>query len=369
MKEPASERIFGLDLMRAVAILMVLCSHVLWIYPNHKNFFTSAFEVFGLWGVEIFFVLSGFLIGGILYKKFIHVSFGWNEMVGFLKRRWFRTLPNYYLVLVLNVIISIGIGYETRELWKYFFFLQNFNSKMLAFFPESWSLSVEEFTYLFLAIGLFVFGLLRTNDKSKKFFKIVFFIWVVSLFLKVFYHFNLSKADMNYWNLNLKSVVIYRIDAILFGVLMYWISEKFKEQWQKLKYNCLFIGIGLSFFIFAGISFFKIYIAAYPFFWNVFYLPLNTLAFALFLPFLSQLVSVNFSLFKKIIVFISKISYSIYLLHYCIVLQLLKFYIDTSNFSLFQLHLFTMFYLFVTFLLSFLLYKYFEKPIMDLRDK
>ena len=57
-------------------------------------------------GVELFFVLSGFLIGGILIKTFQKDnSFGIKTISNFWIRRWFRTLPNYDLILILNIIV------------------------------------------------------------------------------------------------------------------------------------------------------------------------------------------------------------------------------------------------------------------------
>jgi peptidoglycan/LPS O-acetylase OafA/YrhL len=72
---------------------------------------------------------------------------------------------------------------------------------------------------------------------------------------------------------------------------------------------------------------------------------------------------------RKPVELISEISYSIYLLHYSIVLYLMKHFIDTSTFSLMQLHLFTLLYISTTLFLSYLLYQCFERPMTKLRDK
>jgi peptidoglycan/LPS O-acetylase OafA/YrhL len=143
-------RIFGLDLMRTIAILMVLSGHCLWIYPQDDSLFHQLLQLFGFFGVEIFFVLSGFLIGKILYHLYLKDDFSLATVFYFLKRRWFRTFPNYYLVLLINILIAGFIGQETPKLWRYFFFLQNFKITMLPFFTESWSLSIEEFAYIVL---------------------------------------------------------------------------------------------------------------------------------------------------------------------------------------------------------------------------
>ena len=105
-----------------------------------------------------------------------------------------------------------------------------------------------------------------------------------------------------------------------------------------------------------------------PFFWNVLYLPITSIAFAFFLPFFSEWKTYTNAVFYPIEL-ISKISYSIYLLHYSVILLLLKTYFDTSQMSDFERHFFTLIYLLITFFLSFVLYRFYEKPIMNWRDK
>ena len=88
------KRIFGLDVMRAVAILLVVFSHVLWIVPDAKGIIPDLLSLAGVIGVEIFFVLSGFLIGRIVIKMFLQEDFNFRKVMYFWIRRWFRTLPN-----------------------------------------------------------------------------------------------------------------------------------------------------------------------------------------------------------------------------------------------------------------------------------
>ena len=137
-----AKRIFGLDLMRAVAILFVVFSHALWIVPELPGLPGELLRLMGVLGVEIFFVLSGFLIGRILLNQF-SVAYNKAKLQYFWVRRWFRTLPNYYLILLLNIAILFYIGRELPDsLWQYFFFLQNAFSAMDIFFTESWSLPI-----------------------------------------------------------------------------------------------------------------------------------------------------------------------------------------------------------------------------------
>jgi len=363
----SQNRIFGIDVLRAVAILMVVSSHVLWIYPKNNDLISKLLEFFGFWGVELFFVLSGFLIGSILYQTYVSNPFTLKSVFRFLKRRAYRTLPNYYFALILNIGITFYIGYSIENIELYFFFLHNFLNKAPAFFPESWSLSVEEFTYIVLPFFLF-FGTSHTvKNKSKRFLNIILLLLFVFFFSKVAFNTLQMISNLTDWNSNLKSVVIYRIDAIIIGVLIAWIRFNFKTIWIKYKVHFAFIGIGIFFFSLFGITSSNLRIEQSPFFWNVVYLPLTSFGFACFFPLFSEW-NVSYFWLKFPIEFISKISYSIYLLHYSIILQLMKYFVDTSVLSSLERHFFTLFYLLVTFLFSYILYRFYEKPIMNLRD-
>ncbi|MBN8566658.1 MAG: acyltransferase [Flavobacteriales bacterium] len=364
------KRIFGLDLMRATAILMVLSSHVLWIYPHSNSYFSQLFQVFGYLGVELFFVLSGFLIGKILYRLYLENDFTLHHVMTFLKRRWLRTLPNYYLVLMLNIFISFLIGYTISDVWKYFFFLHNFLAPMSSFFPESWSLSVEEFAYLLLPFALyFKTKVVQPKNKAN------FFLWVILGLIffffcaKVYYAFTTTNTTLSEWNTGIKAIVVYRLDAILYGVLAAWVAINHTLFWTKIRFISAVLGCLLFGFLFVGVGFFQLTIETFPNFWNIIYLPLTSIMCLLFLPFLSEWKVNHHAFFFKTITFISKISYSIYLLHYSVLLQLLHFYFPSKDMVGFSLHLYTIGYVCLTFVFSFLLYRFFEKPIMDWRDR
>ena len=368
MSKSQTARIFGLDLMRAAAILMVLFGHCLWIYPARQDVLYQSLQLFGFLGVELFFVLSGFLIGNILFKLFTKEAFTTKSALYFLKRRWFRTLPNYFLILVVNVIIAFFIGYKIPEMWRYFFFLQNFNTPMLPFFTESWSLSIEEFAYIALPLVLVFLSLFLKKGKSNIYLLAVISLILASILAKINYSFSTTNTTIDQWNIALKSVVVYRLDSIYIGVFASWLYCNYQELWAKLKYVSSLFGLLIFFFLFFGLPIFGLLIELKSLFWNVIYLPLTSIAVAFFLPYLS-LWQTETSFIQKPIEYISKISYSIYLIHYSLILYLMKSYFDTNLFSKTERLLFTAIYLIIVFLLSALLYRYYEKPMTNLRDK
>ena len=97
-------RIYGLDILRAAAILFVVLLHGCFITPDRIS---EKVGIFLLDGVSIFFVLSRFLIGGILIKILAKEKPNFTTLFGFWKRRWYRTLPNYYLLLFIHIMIAL----------------------------------------------------------------------------------------------------------------------------------------------------------------------------------------------------------------------------------------------------------------------
>lgn len=364
------KRIFGLDVMRASAILMVLFSHLSFIIPMNMGIIRQLTSLFGFLGVEIFFVLSGFLIGKILYEMVVlKEAFLWIDLLRFLKRRWLRTFPNYFLVLFATILIAKTLEYPIVESWKYFFFIQNLATPMPSFFPESWSLSIEEFAYVLLPLFLWMgFKATRFKNKSLLFLWIVLGLVFIFIGTKYWYFLTTNNTTLIQWNVALKAVVLYRLDSIFIGVLFSWLYFNCLKFWKQYKLVCLGIGLLLLLLMFVGVGFFAIQIETYPFFWNVLYLPLTSLAFALFLPFASEW-NRSSALIKTPITFVSKISYAIYLIHYSILFQLMHHFFNPEQYNNSQLFGYACCYLTITFLFSWILYRFYEKPFMGLRGQ
>jgi peptidoglycan/LPS O-acetylase OafA/YrhL len=146
-------RVFGLDLARAVAILLVLVGHdvsAVGDWTGHRA--PMWVSLAGPFGVELFFALSGLLIGGLLLESVARGA-DWAGVGVFLVRRWMRTLPLYYLWLAVLLVVATParLGWHVLH---YATLTQNLWHGMPAddFFAVSWSLTVEEWFYLLFAL-------------------------------------------------------------------------------------------------------------------------------------------------------------------------------------------------------------------------
>jgi peptidoglycan/LPS O-acetylase OafA/YrhL len=150
-------RIGGLDGLRAAAIVSVLCLHAA-IVSTRMPLIVRGPCLYGWAGVDLFFVLSGYLIGGQAFRVDNRMDVG--GIVRFWLRRWFRTLPLYYFILFVYVAILPRFGIPFRDWnWRYLVMLQNYMP--LQDFQQSWSLCIEEQFYLVFPILALIAARLR----------------------------------------------------------------------------------------------------------------------------------------------------------------------------------------------------------------
>lgn len=142
--KPSIQRVSSLDFLRSLAILMVLLAHTVLAYgaPRHL-----AFLQMGGTGVDLFFVLSGWLLGRHLLKE-VKATGGIN-LTRFWCRRWLRTLPAYLAVLAATMVQFRLSNPDSGLPLQYLFFGQNYLE--MPFLHVSWSLCVEEHFYLLVA--------------------------------------------------------------------------------------------------------------------------------------------------------------------------------------------------------------------------
>ncbi|MBK7966574.1 MAG: acyltransferase [Bacteroidetes bacterium] len=353
-----SERIFGLDLFRSIAIILVVLTHgvaILELAGLEKFPFIKMID-----GVDLFFVLSGYLIGGILIKQATAAEqFKVKDLIHFWKRRWFRTLPNYYLVLGLNfIVVYYGIINENIENfnWKFLLFLQNFSSPFTGFFWESWSLSVEEWFYIFIPIIFLILLKIYNVKKAFLFSSLILFIFSLSYRL---YH--LDPTIDNFWyDVRFRKIVLGRFDSLSVGLLAIWVKFYYLELWDKFRIHLFILGIILITFL-----------VNYPSNSNTFYkqiinLSLTPVAAACLLPFAANLKT-NSARIRSFFTEISKISYSMYLVNLALGAEIIMHNFPPKN-SVESILLYLLYWAWVI-VVSKIIYKYYELPIMKLRDR
>ncbi len=146
MQPLTSPRYHGLDTLRALAIALV--------FMNHYRLFVDPDAPFGWlgrigWsGVDLFFGLSGYLIGNQIFAGLRSATFSFKH---FYARRLLRTLPNFYVVLALYYLWpGFRHGSLLLPVWKFLTFTQNMLLTPGTAFSHAWSLCVEEQFYLLL---------------------------------------------------------------------------------------------------------------------------------------------------------------------------------------------------------------------------
>ncbi len=365
------KRIFGLDLLRTLAILLVLVEHGR-ILLNPLLIDTNFFRIFGFWGVELFFVLSGFLIGTILIKDFQN-GYTIKTLLNFWLRRWFRTLPNYYLILtILFIFVYMTSGrilvFEIDYV-RYLIFSQNLFSTHPPFFSEAWSLCIEEWFYFTfpLMIGIIHWILTGKLSFKKKILIAIFLSFSIGLFIRLV----MSQVPNLNWDSEIRKVTIMRMDAILSGVFLAWINYYYGKLLFAIKQHLFIIGVIILFT--TGYYFFShilksnfIINSAYS---NTFYFTVTGIGFSLLIPqFLNMKFDKTKNLLAQMVTHTSKISYSIYLTHNSIVLLILHHF-DYLNVNIITMLQFIAVYVIATFFISYILYKFYEKPFMNLRSK
>ncbi|MBC7541001.1 MAG: acyltransferase [Bacteriovorax sp.] len=302
-----SSRIHPLDVLRAIAIIAVIFYH----FPkSNTQVIWRAFTHFGSLGVDLFFVLSGYLIGGQVFNN-IKSSKIFSIKTFYLKR-FLRTLPSYYFILILNIFI-IGSNFFD---WRYFVFVQNFGG--LYQFTPSWSLCIEEHFYLFFPL---VISFFYQRNKLQYF---PFFVLglIVMGFIWRYSYWKLTRPDLAY----IKNVTqgyeyyfkyifyptIGRLDGIALGTLIAFTKIFNESLWDKLlsKSNYLLI----SGMVLLGILAPLIYLRVGWF--NVFFgFPLISVAFSLILISATSSKSILTKIKIPGITTISLLSYSLYLTH------------------------------------------------------
>lgn len=322
------KKIYQLDSLRGLACLLILFDHSLsQDYIAKKGFgFLGAFI-----GVDIFFVLSGFLISLTLRNELREQ--GCINIKNFFVRRLLRLTPALFVAFILFALpIYIYEGIE--RLWLEFFYLFSYTTvipkmfEVLKFFPQpyyfphAWSLSVEELFYLAFP---FIFVASTTSIKSNYKFIIKLIIFYIFSFLTLPFAFDFLKGGayhnviMHFGQIGIGVVCglsYFNITTITHSRNKQINGNLFMEASNKVR-NFLFILTKNTSLLFAFIYIFFVIVIGSPSSIWLYYggFPLLTLSIAIVLLTIST-DPYRLSLFNsKILQEIGKISYGIYLFH------------------------------------------------------
>ncbi len=322
-----SSRYKGIDLLRAVAIIGVVFFHL----GDPLNINPFQINRFGWMGVDLFFVLSGFLIGGIIINEIMQR----NDMDFklFYKKRFLRIYPLYLFIIFATIIGNTFVVKATEwnptqfinQLGSNMLFLQTFIQFNTFYIPGgTWSLVVEEFFYLFAPILLLLIMKL-TNRNLTYTFWILFVIYISGTVTRLI----VIPDDVNlYFSYMVKP--FSRYDEIVAGILVYIIVRKqwFKQYWNKMLYVGLLLCIAIFIYVRGNHI---ILLEPHRMTAEVFYYPL-ILSFT-FGCILLALYNLKFN--NIIINIVARLSYCIYLIHF--VLE--TYFKDFRDFNPILLHL------------------------------
>jgi peptidoglycan/LPS O-acetylase OafA/YrhL len=307
------KRLRELDFLRGIAILLVLCRHA-----GPLDFTIKM----GWIGVDLFFVLSGFLVSGLLFKEYL--KFGNIKPTLFLIRRGFKIYPIYFLFYIIYLVTKIYNGeFNMRGFISDMTFTQNYVWGFGYAYAASWSLAVEEHFYfgftllLWFALKRQKIILEKTDDARTKFNAIeinILFIFVVCLILRI-----ISNLVLPIQSTKTITMTHLRIDSLLAGVLIshlyYFRFNYLNRLFKSFKYL-------LAFVAFAGLIWTPFIEPSDSFFAKTFGFSFVSISFSIVLVYFLLKRNINQVLDKiftsPIVNIISKIgycSYSIYIIH------------------------------------------------------
>jgi peptidoglycan/LPS O-acetylase OafA/YrhL len=336
-----NSRIPNLDFFRASAILIVIFFHSTQIFLT-ETLPSPLFYYWGKYGVEFFFILSGFLVGGLYYKQKN------QNLLRFWFLRFFRTYPPYLLALALNfggVWLFKRQGFDVGFL----FFIQNFY-KQIPYFLVSWSLCVEEHFYLVFPIIIII------TEQIIKRKALVLIFWIICSLVPTIVRLKFghpNQIQFGYYT----TATWFRYDGIAMGCLLSYLVFRMKLVLRFSSFQNVLILIGIVGMITLNTILYDSF-----FVYSFGYLFLNV-ALLFGLASCYSTASFRISSFKGIQT-IAKMAYSLYLTHALIINFIWK---ATSKFSLpplFKVGLAIV----LIFSVGYLFYIFVEKKTIQLRD-
>jgi peptidoglycan/LPS O-acetylase OafA/YrhL len=344
------------DFLRGIAILSVLIHHIFLLRTlSNQNFFLQKILLFskGGWiGVDLFFVISGFLVSGLMFKEYTgHKKFSASR---FLIRRGFKIYPLYYVGILTGILfchLVLNQPFPPKDLFAELFFVVNYVNSGNPPLGHLWSLSVEEHFYIFLSIFLFIS--IKLEKLSFTLFLNTYILFALTGF--IFRTINFHEYDGIWWKVFPLSH--HRFDSLFFGVLLsyvYWFKREFLTF--TINYSGLIFTISICVISLNFLPVISLNIK------SIFLLGINPICFGAIMIILLENKKFDSRKWISPIVPVGRYSYSIYIFHGIIITFVKKELFDqpflyyTLSFSL-------------SILIGIILSKLIEIPFLKIRDK
>lgn len=213
-------RSLTLDSVRGIAILLAMGWHL------QTQTGIAALDLiqwpqvqFGWIGVDLFFVLSGFLVGRLILLELNDA--GTFDYRRFLIRRIFRLWPVLYLYIFAQLVV--GNKPASEFFWQVLFHVQNYFHTPL---KVLWSLAVEE--HFYLAVGLILPWLARRGTDKQTYAAGLLGVILLSPVVRI------AGVEAGYSNLDLQTFTHFRVDGLAAGVLLALVSLEWPEKFAKI---------------------------------------------------------------------------------------------------------------------------------------
>jgi peptidoglycan/LPS O-acetylase OafA/YrhL len=237
-------RFHQIDILRAIAVILVLGRHMT-PCPSEVNLvlhhITSIWRQGGWIGVDVFFVLSGFLVSGLLFREYEKHS---ELHVGrFLIRRGFKIYPPFWLLIAATAFWGFvyKVPVHPHAIASELLFLQNYRSYL---WYHTWSLAVEEHFYLLLALGAYFLARRRRRNP----FRIVPLVFLILACCCLAWRIR----TCSYLPFNPKThlaLTHLRLDGLFFGVLISYAFHRDSVQFlaiaRRFRYVSACLGLVL----------------------------------------------------------------------------------------------------------------------------
>ena len=335
-----------IDGLRFFAIFSVICGHWDWFARDYIDFSQVATR-----GVDLFFVISGFLITmGLIRSKDKSQTKG-QSLYRFYIRRFLRIFPIYYLTIF--IIYIFWHSQMAGSLWWYLLYLVNFHCiKTQAWGVAGlfWSLSVEEQFYL-----VWPFVILFAPNKRLP--AVIIFAVFLSLAVKAYW---ITISKVTFWTPYMHP--LGSLDALALGGLLAYVYQFHREWLRKIAYNPLIIALIITQAVIV------IGLGRLPRYLDIYNICIRT-SFGLFSMWLIGRSVFGFTgvmgfiLNSKPLQYIGKISYGIYLFHNFVPGMLLGLEFPQNKDLRFVM------YIVVTVAIASISWYIFESPILKLKSR